>query len=80
MNIEKHDRKRDEDTSEEVRIAHAIMGMFRYTYKDRWVPQRCFYQRSRLWTKVFNDLVKKGFIQRKKTVSGYQYRWAGQFP
>ncbi len=71
---------KDPDTTEEVQTAHAIMHMFRYSYRDRWVPQKSINQKDRLWTKVFNDLVKKGLIERKRTLSGYSYRWAGRFP
>ncbi len=71
---------KDEDTTEEINTAHGIMQMFKYSYRNRWVPQKTIFRQDRTWIKVFNDLVKKGFIERKKTFSGYQYRWAGRFP
>ncbi len=71
---------KDPDTAEDVQTAHAIMHMFQYNFKDQWVPQKAIHQKSRLWTRVFNDLVKNGLIERKKTFRGYRYRWAGRFP
>ena len=71
---------KDPDTTEDIKTAHAIMQMFQYNFKDQWVPQKIIYQKSRLWTKVFNDLIGKGFIKRKKTFQGYQYKWSGRFP
>jgi len=70
----------DPDTAEEVIIAHEIMNQFRYMYKDKWVAQKALHQKNRMHTKVFNDLVSKGFIKKKKTYSGHQYKWTGVFP
>jgi hypothetical protein len=70
----------DPDTAEEVDIAHGIMHMFQYQYRERWVEEQALFGNSRLWTKVFNDLVRKGFIERKRTFSGYRYKWKGRFP
>jgi|APSaa5957512622_1039677.scaffolds.fasta_scaffold316141_1 hypothetical protein len=71
---------KDPDTAKENVIAHEIMHMFQYNYKEQWVSQKIIYQRNRLWTKVFNDLLNQGLITRKKTFQGYQYKWAGLFP
>lgn len=71
---------KDEDVSEEVNIAHGIMQMFQYNYREQWVPEQVLFGNTRLWTKVFNDLVRKGFIKRKKTLSGYQFKWVGRYP
>jgi len=70
----------DPDTTDEVNIAHGIMHLFQYNYKDQWVPQTVIFKKDRKWVQVFNKLVKQGLILRKKTVQGYQYKWAGAFP
>ena len=57
-----------------------IMHLFRYFYKDQWAPGHIFDGKTRIWVKVFNDLVKKGFIKRKKTDYGYEYKWVANFP
>lgn len=64
----------------EQEAAAEIMYLFRYFYKNEWMPGNIFNGKSRIWVKVFNDLVKKGFIERKKTEFGYQYKWAAAFP
>lgn len=71
---------KDPDVSREAATGHAIMHMFQYNYRDCWVPERAIFRQDRLWVKVFNDLVERGLIVRRKTATGYQYRWAGQFP
>ncbi|MBR9700110.1 hypothetical protein GOV09_06645, partial [Candidatus Woesearchaeota archaeon] len=59
---------------------HEIQQIFRYHYKDEWVNQAFINSHSRLWIQAFNDLVKQGFIQRKKTGEGYKYKWIAAFP
>jgi len=56
------------------------MHIFRYTYKSRWAPDNIFDGKSRLWIQSFNDLMKKGFIQRRKKFMMYQYRWVAAWP
>ena len=57
-----------------------IMHLFRYFYKDVWAPGNITDGKSRIWIKCFNDLVKKGYIKRKKKYPGYSYKWAGVWP
>ena len=57
-----------------------IMYMFRYYYHSTWAPGHIFDGKSRLWIQAFNDLIKQGFIKRKKTEHGFNYKWVGQFP
>ena len=71
---------KDPDLSHENKIAHEIMHMFQFSFRDKWVHQKVLFRSDRLWVKVFNDLVKQGMIVRKKTFSGFQYKWAGRFP
>jgi hypothetical protein len=70
----------DPDCTEEIEIAHHIQQLFQCTYKDDWVAEQFLIQRNRLWTKVFNRLVKEGFIARKRTYRGYQYKWSAVMP
>jgi hypothetical protein len=71
---------KDEDTTEEITLAHEIMHQFQYNYQEQWVPQKVLFGTSRRYVKVFNDLVKQGLILRRKSFSGYQYKWVGRFP
>ncbi len=57
-----------------------IMNLFRYYYKDDWAPENIFAGKSRIWIQAFNDLVKSGFIVKKKKAPGYHYRWSGVWP
>jgi len=72
--------KQDPDCTEEIEIAHHIQHLFQYTYKNQWTDNKFLLQRNRLWTKVFNSLVKQGLIKRKRTFHGYQYKWAASLP
>ena len=65
----------------EKQAAYAeIIHMFRYFYKDSWAPGNIFDGKSRVWMQAFNDLVKQGYILRKKEYPGYKYKWAGVWP
>jgi len=57
-----------------------IMYLFRYFYHSKWAPGHIFDGKSRLWVQTFNELVNQGYIERKKTDSGYQYRWKASWP
>ena len=57
-----------------------IMHLFRYFYKDAWAPENIFDGKSRLWIKCFNNLVKKGYIKKKKSYPGHNYKWTGVWP
>jgi hypothetical protein len=60
--------------------AHEIQHIFRYHYKNDWVSQSFINQHNRLWIQTFNDLVKQGFIEKKKSQTGYVYRWSAVYP
>jgi hypothetical protein len=72
--------KQDPDCTDEIEIAHHIQHLFQYTYKAQWVDNKFLVQRNRVWTKVFNQLVKQGLIKRKRTFQGYQYKWVANLP
>tara|TARA_Y100000310_G_C20158833_1_gene568188 strand:+ start:205 stop:414 length:210 start_codon:yes stop_codon:yes gene_type:complete len=57
-----------------------IMHMFRYTFRSKWAPSNIFEGKSRLWVQAFNDLVKKGFIKKRKKFLRFEYRWVAKFP
>lgn len=70
-----------EKPSKEKEQAYAeIMHMFRYFYTGKWSSENIFNGKSRVWIQAFNELVKQGFIKRKKTLFGYKYKWAGVWP
>jgi hypothetical protein len=69
--------KRD---NKKIDIAHEIQILFMYQYKDKDVDQKFINSHSRQWIAVFNDLIKKGFIERRKTQTGYRYKWIAKFP
>ena len=60
--------------------AFEIINLFKYTYRHELAPGNIFAGKSRVWVQAFNELVEKGFIERKKTSRGYAYRWLGAFP
>ena len=57
-----------------------IMYMFRYFYKNEWAPWNIFDGKPRIWIQAFNELVKQGFIKKKKEYPGHKYRWTGVWP
>lgn len=61
-------------------IAHEIQQIFMYQYKDREVDQSFINSHSRIWISVFNELVKMGLIYKRRTRTGYKYRWVGKLP
>ena len=67
-------------TQSEEHAAAEIMHMFKYFYKDEWAPDNIFNGKTRIWIHVFNELVKQGFIERKKFPRGYKYKWKAQWP
>ena len=68
------------DRAEKELAIAEIMHMFRFTYRDEWAPGHIFDGKNRTWVAAFNDLVKQGFIERKKSDNGYNYRWVPRFP
>ena len=70
----------DPDTSSKIVLAHEIQQYFMYTMGDNWVSEKEMKNHSREHNQVFNELVKQGFIERKKTWNGFQYRWKAEMP
>ncbi len=68
-------RKKDPESDEKMNIAWGIKHLFTTQYKNRWIPDKEILGQSRLWTQVFNNMVKQGFIERKKGFPGYKYKW-----
>ena len=73
-------KKEDPDTSAKVKLAHEIQHFFMYMHKGQWVSEKELKQHSRMHEQVFNELVKRDFIERKKTPFGYNYRWKAIMP
>jgi len=68
------------DSSEKEQAVAEIMHLFRYTYRHDWAPDSIFAGKSRIWIQAFNELIKSGFIIRKKKHPGYNYKWSGVWP
>jgi hypothetical protein len=68
------------DNAQRELLTAEIMTFFRHNYRDRWAPDNIFDNRTREWVLVFNDLVKQGFIKRRKTPFGYEYKWQAAWP
>jgi len=68
-----------DDSAKRLAIAE-IMHIFRFSYKDEWAPGHIFDGKSRVWVAVFNNLIKQGFIERKKFENGHKYRWKASWP
>ncbi len=73
-------KKTDPDTTSKIILAHEIQQYFKYQIGRRWVSEKELKNHSREHNQVFNELVKKGFIERKKTWNGYRYRWKAKMP
>lgn len=70
----------DPDITDKVKLAWEIQNFFRYSNGNRWVPEKELKNHSREHNQVFNELVKRGFIERKKNWQGYTYRWNAKMP
>ncbi|MFH1064492.1 MAG: hypothetical protein V1729_05405 [Candidatus Woesearchaeota archaeon] len=68
-------KKEDPDTTDRVKLAHEIQQFFMYKYQNNWVSEQELKNHSRAHNQIFNDLVKRGLIERKKTHFGYKYKW-----
>ena len=73
-------KKNDPDVNERIKLAHEIQQFFRYKYKGTWVSEKELKYHNRMHNQVFNELVRKGFIERKKTHFGYKYKWKAMMP
>jgi hypothetical protein len=72
--------KSDPAVSEKANLAHEIQQFFMYNYSNRWVPEKELKYHSRAHNQVFNELVRQRFIERKRSQSGYTYKWKAPFP
>lgn len=71
----------DPDCNEKIDCAHGIQQMFMYQHrKDAWLSEKITVGRSRIWNQTFHKLRKDGFIERRKTKDGFQYRWKARHP
>ncbi|HII72426.1 TPA: hypothetical protein HA265_06750 [Candidatus Woesearchaeota archaeon] len=73
-------KKEDPDTSKKMELAHQIQQSFLYNFGNRWVGEKELKYQSREHNQVFNELVRRGFIERKKTWNGYSYKWKAKMP
>ena len=70
----------DADVTDKVKLAWEIQNFFRYSMGNNWVPEKELKNHSRMHNQVFNELVSRGFIERKKNWQGYSYRWNSKMP
>ena len=70
---------KDPDVSEKVILAHEIQNFFRYR-RGKWISEKELKNHNRAHNQVFNELVARGFIERKKSFQGYRYRWKAAMP
>ncbi len=59
---------------EKIEIARQIRHFF-LNRKNKWVSEKELRGKNRLWQIVFNELIKQGFIEVKKTMLFDNYRW-----
>ncbi|MFC1753908.1 hypothetical protein ACFL96_11055 [Thermoproteota archaeon] len=71
---------RPEREEEKARKAHEILHEFRYNFREQWVDQAWINKHDRLWILAFNQLVKQGLIEKKRTRGEYKYRWVAEMP
>ena len=65
---------------QKLNYMHEIQQLFRYQFKDIWMPQSFINKHNRLWINAFNTLVKGGFIEKKKIKGNTNYKWKAKFP
>lgn len=73
-------KEESEKDLKKLDYSHEIQQLFRYHYKSEWVSQSFINKHDRLWIQAFNNLVKQELIERKKSPTGYVYRWAAAYP
>ena len=68
----------DKEKKLKLDAMHHIKHLFQYQYKEQWVDSSFVNKHSRIWVQAFNDLVKEGFIENKKSARGHRYRWKAE--
>jgi hypothetical protein len=68
--------EKDPDTTLKVQLAHQIKNFFQLRHNGKWVNDKELMKHDRLYEQVFNDLVNKGFIKKRKNNMIYEYKWA----
>lgn len=65
---------KDKYELQKLAIANEIRKFF-LSQGNKWVKERELRGRNRLWQRVFNELIKDGFIEIKKELPSDKYRW-----
>ena len=59
---------------QKLAIANEIRKFF-LTKGNKWITEKEMRGRNRLWQRVFNALIKQGFIEVKKELPFDKFRW-----
>jgi hypothetical protein len=60
---------------EKRHIADQIRVLFLTTWAGKWVAENKLRQQNRLWSQVFQELVKQNFIEKKQDGITTKYKW-----
>jgi hypothetical protein len=60
---------------EKRHIADQIRFLFMTKWANKWVPEAELRQYNRLWSQVFQELVKQDYIEKKKEGLYIRYKW-----
>ena len=65
---------KDKYELQKIAIAAEIREFF-LTRGNKWATEKEMRGRNRLWQRVFNELIKEGFIEVKKQLPFDKFRW-----
>ena len=60
---------------QKIFLSGQIRKLFLTKWAGQWVAERELKGQNRLWQRVFNDLVKQGFIEKNKDGVLNRYKW-----
>ena len=60
---------------EKRHIVDQIRILFLTQWANKWIPESELRQQNRLWSQVFQELVKQNYIEKKKDGLVIRYKW-----
>jgi hypothetical protein len=60
---------------EKRHIADSIRFLFLTKWRGKWIAESELRQQNRLWSQVFQELVKQDFIDKKQEGITTKYKW-----
>jgi len=60
---------------EKIHLANQIRALFLTKWANKWVPESELRQQNRLWSQVFQELVKQNYIEKKRDGTITKYKW-----